>query len=390
VGFVQKPCARRQDLRSIEEIEAVQPNENAQALNALCPYFTMFPLSFPKGILARHSEPSDRVLDPFCGRGTTNFAARTLGLETLGLDSSPVATAITAAKLVSATPSRIERAALEILNSDDQPAQPEGEFWRLAFHPKVLSQLCKLRDALIFDCRSEARIALRGIVLGALHGPRNKETLSYFSNQCFRTYAPKPRYAVKFWKTKGMRPPRTNVLEVIRRRANRFYSTGSPVRWGRVVLGDSREPAVVRRAATRRKFNWIITSPPYYGMRTYVQDQWLRNWFLGGTDFVDYQNVDQLEHQNQKAFASQLNQVWKNCAAVSEGTARLVIRFGAIGDRELDPRELVRESLRDSGWKITTIKSAGTAQDGKRQANAFLNNASSALSECDVWATRAS
>ena len=63
-------------------------------LNAICPYFTMFPLSFPLGILDRHARKGQRVLDPFCGRGTTNFAARFLDLPALGIDSSPVAAAI--------------------------------------------------------------------------------------------------------------------------------------------------------------------------------------------------------------------------------------------------------------------------------------------------------
>jgi hypothetical protein len=350
----------------------------------------MFPLSFPKGILERHSKPGERVLDPFCGRGTTNYAARILGLETLGVDSSPVAAAITAAKLVATTPSRIDRAARKILDQSNKIAKPRGEFWRLAFHPKALDQLCKLRASLLSDCRSDARIALRGIVLGALHGPRHKEVMSYFSNQCFRTYAPKPRYAIKYWKANRMRPPEIDVMEVISRRASRYFSDSNPKRWGSVVLGDSRECAIVEDAARRRKFDWIITSPPYYGMRTYVQDQWLRNWFLGGPDFVDYQNVNQLEHQSHEAFASQLNAVWRNCAEVSNDNARLVIRFGAIGDRKLDPRELVRESLRNSGWQVRTIKNAGTAEDGKRQAAAFLDERSSALMECDVWARKSS
>src|SRR6266545_7384754 len=73
--------------------------QRTTALNAICPYFTMFPLDFPMRILNRYGQPGQRVLDPFCGRGTTNFAARLSGLHTVGMDSSPVATAITAAKL---------------------------------------------------------------------------------------------------------------------------------------------------------------------------------------------------------------------------------------------------------------------------------------------------
>jgi len=40
----------------------------------------MFPLDFPLDILRKRALPGDRVLDPFCGRGTTNFAARLVGL----------------------------------------------------------------------------------------------------------------------------------------------------------------------------------------------------------------------------------------------------------------------------------------------------------------------
>jgi hypothetical protein len=48
------------------------------ALNAICPYFTMFPLEYPMRVLDPakldgYKKPI--VADPFCGRGTTIFAA---------------------------------------------------------------------------------------------------------------------------------------------------------------------------------------------------------------------------------------------------------------------------------------------------------------------------
>jgi hypothetical protein len=62
-------------------------------LNALCPYYTMYPLDFPLRVLANRIRPQEWVLDPFCGRGTTNFAARLVGLSSVGIDSSPIAVA---------------------------------------------------------------------------------------------------------------------------------------------------------------------------------------------------------------------------------------------------------------------------------------------------------
>src|ERR1700712_2722404 len=72
------------------------------AFNAICPYYTMFPLEFPLHLLKKHKAEIPTVYDPFCGRGTTIYAARKLGLRSYGLDVSPIATAIAQAKLASA------------------------------------------------------------------------------------------------------------------------------------------------------------------------------------------------------------------------------------------------------------------------------------------------
>jgi hypothetical protein len=51
----------------------------------------------------------------------------------------------------------------------------------------------------------------------------------------------------------------------------------------------------------RRRFGQLITSPPYYGMRTYVADEWLHNWFVGGPTKVPDNPAGQLAHQPNQA-----------------------------------------------------------------------------------------
>lgn len=354
-------------------------------LNAICPYFTMFPLAFPLNILQRKARQGDLILDPFCGRGTTNFAARLLGLHSLGVDSSPVAAAITASKLVASGTYDILTEARRALTRREPCQVPTGEFWKWAFHPSALESVCRLREALLEDCSTAPRIALRGIALGALHGPKQKTFPSYFSNQSPRTYAPKPAYATRYWKERGLEPEPVDVLAVIERRARRYYGTWNDP-FGETRLADSRFPEAVHPIAPGTHFNWIITSPPYYGMRTYIPDQWLRNWFVGGPDVVEYSFRQQLGHANAEDFAADLRRVWRNAAAVCASDAKLIIRFGGISDRKADPRFIVKDSLRESGWQIRTIRCAGTAAAGKRQADAFLRTKSTALAEYDVWA----
>jgi DNA methylase len=355
------------------------------ALNAICPYFTMFPLEFPLRVL-RRARRGQWVLDPFSGRGTTTYAARLLGLPSVGIDSSPVATALTEAKLADVEPADIVRAASRILARAEQVPVPGGPFWQLAYAPDVLTHLCQLRESLLRDSRSDARKALRGIILGALHGPVNKGAKTYFSNQCPRTYAPKPRYATTFWQTRGLHAPSVDVLEIIQRRAAWHYEAQPPAE-GYVIRADSRSPKTFERLGSTRP-SWIITSPPYYGMKTYIPDQWLRNWFLGGPPQVEYSYRRQLEHRTPEGFADELRKVWQNVACAASSDARMVVRFGGIADRKAEPLEIARASFTGSGWRITKTRDAGSADHGRRQALLFAPRQASARSEFDIWLTR--
>src|SRR5258708_8761458 len=89
----------------------------SMALNAVCPYYTMFPLSFPISVLGRFEKRKLRVADPFCGRGTTIFAARLKGHQAYGIDASPIAIAIARAKLAETTAEEVLDLAEKILES---------------------------------------------------------------------------------------------------------------------------------------------------------------------------------------------------------------------------------------------------------------------------------
>ena len=358
------------------------------SLNGICPYFTMFPLDFPYGILSEHAVPGEWVLDPFCGRGTTNYASRLLGLPSLGIDSSPVAVALSQAKLANTTPQMIMRSARQILAAIEEPSEvPEGEFWEWAFHKDVLSVLCRLRKGLLHNCRTDTRKALRAIILGALHGPRPKSHPSYFSNQSPRTYSPKPRYAVNFWTSRQLSPEPVDVLKLLEDRANRYYREENTAAVGSIIQGDSREKRLYTRLCSHNRVRWVITSPPYYGLNTYIPDQWLRMWFLGGPPHVEYSMKDQLSHASPETFASQLRQVWHNAGSVCLPGAQLVIRFGGINDRRADALAILRQSLFETPWEVKTIKPAGSAAAGRRQALHFSHTSQAARDEHDLWAT---
>jgi hypothetical protein len=344
--------------------------QKVATLNGLCPYYTMYPLDFPLQVLANHMGSQEWILDPFCGRGTTNFAARWRGLPSVGIDSSPIAVAIAKAKLLRVSIDAVVAAAEAALAESSDPLDiPEGEFWSWAYHQETLGELCRLRAALMLNCNEPARIMLRAIILGALHGPIRKGEPSYLSNQSPRTFAPKPAYAVRFWKKRDLLPPRVKVISIIQRKARYYLSEQPESVSGCIIQADSRQPETFDSLP---RFSLVITSPPYYGMRTYIPDQWLRRWFLGGLPEVVYQQPDdQMTHGSPEVFVQQLAQVWRNVARACQPHAKLVCRFGGIQERKQEPLALLKASLREAGWHTTAIRDAGSALDGKRQATQF-------------------
>lgn len=351
-------------------------------LNAVCPYFTMFPLSFPFERLAS-ARPGDWVLDPFCGRGTTLFAARLRGLGSAGIDTNPVAAAIAAAKLVSVSADEVI-ALCERLLDTEKGGVPDGEFWRWAYAPSTLADIAAVRHGLLNAGHAPEAIALRAILLGILHGPRQRGLPTYLSNQMPRTYATKPGPAVKYWTSRAMEPGHVDVRGAVARRA-RFTMSDLPASTpGWVARGDCR--TLPRRQGTG-PIRWIITSPPYLGMRTYLPDQWLRNWFLGGPPGVDYACPGQIP-QGHESFSTGLADAWTSVADIVEPGARLIVRFGKIPSADVDATSLLLETLErsDRRWVVKSIESAGPSTRGKRQAVQFKRTPGGAAEEIDLEA----
>lgn len=121
-------------------------------------------------------------------------------------------------------------------------------------------------------------------------------------------------------------------------------------------------------------------------MRTYIPDQWIRAWFLGGSSSVDYSANEQLKHSSKDDFIQDLRKVWINLEGVCAKNATMVIRFGAISERKVAPSELIKLSLQNTNWRCQTIISAGFSTTGHRQATHMTQSAGEAIEEVDVWA----
>lgn len=358
-------------------------------LNTICPYYTMFPLEFPLSVL-KSKPKSSIIFDPFCGRGTTNYAARVMGMTSFGFDTSPIAVAIAKAKLSFATVEDVLGEYDQIMSSDIEYQVPRGDFWVWAYHPDTLNTLCKLRAGLLISPERDSITLLRAISLGCLHGPRtkNSENPSYFSNQMPRTFSSKPNYSTKFWLSRDLHPLYVDSRTVVERKAK--LSLGTMKRFDSMACNINIADSTQSSSYTdlKEKIDLVITSPPYYGMRTYVQDQWLRNWFLGGPPLVDYDSKTQIRHSSPTDFSLDLSKIWNNISLNASPELRMIIRFGGIGSRSFDYNEIFQNSLTlsDADWKIYYRRTAGDSNKGKRQAESMGERGKSpALLETDYF-----
>lgn len=180
-----------------------------------------------------------------------------------------------------------------------------------------------------------------------------------------------------------MTPEAVDVLDCVRRRAHYVLAdVPAPVE-GEILLADS---ATFDYTTLGREFDWIITSPPYLGMVTYVPDQWIRNWFVGGPPDVVYEAGAQLGRGSEVDFTQALRTVWNRVSQASREGAKLVVRFGALPSMPTNPAEVIADSLLGTPWVLREVRPAGLATAGKRQAKQFQFVKNSPIEEVDVHA----
>jgi DNA methylase len=242
------------------------------------PYYAMFPVDFVRRTVDALCPREGRLLDPFCGRGTSLFVAATTGREALGADVNPVAWVFAAVKLdPCARPAGLLKRVGELLSlKTSADAEHENEFQKWAWHSDVLAFLKVARRTLNWR-HSKLDRTLMGIILVHLHGKLGEG----LSNQMRQSKAMAPKYSVRWWKAHKLKPPKIDVAEFFFKKLAWRYHAGVPEfpASARVWLGDSRQ--VLSRISDFGA-DLVLTSPPYAGVTNYTYDNWMRLWMLGG------------------------------------------------------------------------------------------------------------
>ena len=284
------------------------------------PYYAMFPVSFAEKYIDMYSKPGDTIVDPFCGRGTSNYVANLLGRTSIGCDVNPVAWVYSKAKTDPAR--RVD----QLFRRVDElwklrkcsDSKPKNEFQRFAWMPKVLSFLNSARRELNWR-RSKVDWTLAGIILVYLHGKLG----GGLSNQMRQSKSMAPEYAVRWWMKRSMEPPDLDPVEFIKSRIlwryeKGLYEVGCK---SRIYLGDAREKL---KRLNNVGATLLITSPPYKGVTNYEYDNWIRLWFLGGADWPVWRQEQRYSNRNR--YGEMIGGVFSVAKKMMAKDACLVVR----------------------------------------------------------------
>ncbi len=248
------------------------------------PYYAMFPVEFAFDVIKQYSCNNSRVLDPFVGRGTSVYAAATLGREAVGIEINPVGWIYGKTKL---HPARIESVLVRLVEISHiahkyvARSKTMPEFFKSCFCESVLSFLLAARDNLNWR-QSHVDRTLISFILYYLHNNIGEG----LSNQMKQTIAMSPNYSLRWWRTNGyVIPPEIDPERFLRKRIEWRYAKGVPKIFGqgKIFLGDSEDKLnkVKNQMYPNKKFSLLLTSPPYCSVVNYHSDQWLRLWVLG-------------------------------------------------------------------------------------------------------------
>jgi DNA modification methylase len=339
-------------------------------LHSLCSYQGKLKPGLAHWLVDTFVPEGGTVLDPLGGVGTIAFEAALTGRKALSNDMSPFASTVASGKLDPPTPAAAEEVVSEIerrmgsveLDSSDFLAAEFGLNATVQdyYHPDTLIEVLKARRVFLADStHSTAEAFVWSCLLHSLHGNR-----PYALSRTSHPITPFNPSGPRVYKS---------VIETIRQRAKRLASEALPDGF---VRGNSTRSDFRDLPSAATKFDAIITSPPFLGMR-FDRPNWLRMWFCGwNADDFHKTSLGFLERQ-QLTSSVCYEDFFRTCSDLLAADGVLVVHMGSGGRRDLanDLRDIGKTQFRLRGEvseNVEGIEQHGIRDKGLTTTHHFL------------------
>lgn len=271
-------------------------------LHSLCSYQGKLKPAIAHFLVSEFTSPGQRVLDPLSGVGTIPLEARIQGRVGIASDLSPLAAAVSRAKLESFNSDTVwgllDDLREHVSNNESRFAKdPQRSFGLNGplegfFHPQTLSEILSAREYLLagsMDMYPVERDIIKTSIMHILHGnrpyalSRRSHPLTPFAPTGPTVYRP--------------------LIDATRARVSKvtplLASLGEDTKPGTALLSD------FRSLDSLGPVDAVITSPPFSGSIRFWSTNWMRIWFAGWDpkDFTEKPSAF-LEVQQRKTFAA--------------------------------------------------------------------------------------
>jgi DNA modification methylase len=320
--------------------------ERTKHVHRLHPYLGKYIPQLVEVFLRKYFRPSQRILDPFVGSGTSLVQANELGINSIGFDISHFNIILCRAKTARYDLRKARKEIMDILEKvngitqkevkqlslwenpsvyDISLSQTNSEYLKTWFAPQALYELITYKN-LIFAEHYEYEDLLKVILSRSarsarltthfdLDFPKQPQTEPYWcykhSRQCYPT-----QEAFKFLKRYSLDTlKRIEEFALIRPDANVT-----------VEHGDSRDLKIP-------KIDGVITSPPYVGLIDYHDQHAYAYHLLGLDDRSEHEIGPASNGSSQKAqqkYSDDIAAVFRSCTEAMVSGARLIV---VAGDR---------------------------------------------------------
>jgi len=247
-------------------------------------YRACFKPQLPRFFIQRLSEPGDITYDPFMGRGTTVIEAGLLGRTPHGCDINPLSRFLTRPRL---NPPTLRQATERFREIDLNDCDEMPEDLLVFYHPDTLRGICALKKYLLKrDAEARLDFVDEWIWMVAIN------RLTGHSPGFFSVYTLPPNQAVsvkaqkKINESRGQKPPRRNVPDIIFRKTRQLLSDCDQATRKTLAQVSGSACLLTKHSAAVPEMGsetvaLIVTSPPFLDVVDYASDNWLRCWFIG-------------------------------------------------------------------------------------------------------------
>ncbi|AUA31672.1 Modification methylase DpnIIB [compost metagenome] len=263
------------------------PTLSNSGIHSLHWYPATYIAAIPGTLIPVFTKKNDLVLDPFNGSGTTGVEAIRLGRRFIGIDTNPIALLMSEAKLHFPEPKRLRKQIDKIFNecqnlfgTKEVSAHPHQDELRAWYHPDTLYTLNRLLASILEIQNTQLRKCFLAIFSGILKNTSSqgrhwgwvcdnvrpkaseivyKDALSSFINA-----------ANEYSKltTLSHKAVQIHIEKETRKQTRSRY---------KLLAGDCVNNM---KSIPSEHVDFIMTSPPYYGVADYVKSQRLSYlWF---------------------------------------------------------------------------------------------------------------